>query len=110
MGPHRDDLVFWADGIDMNVYGSRGEQRTVALALKLAEAEFMLETTGERPLLLLDDVMSELDPSRRLLLMETLDSSGQTLISATDLDSFSPRFLARAALFHIENGAVTRIR
>ncbi|HEX9017089.1 MAG TPA: DNA replication/repair protein RecF, partial [Chloroflexota bacterium] len=60
LGPHRDDLSFLAAGIDMNTYGSRGEQRAVALALKLSEVEFMHDVTGEQPLLLLDDVMSEL--------------------------------------------------
>jgi DNA replication and repair protein RecF len=104
LGPHRDDLVFRADGIDAGVYGSRGEQRAVALALKLAEVDFMQSTTGERPILLLDDVMSELDPSRQRLLMATLDLSGQTLITATDLHPFSPDFLADAALFRVEQG------
>ena len=107
VGPHRDDLLFLADGIDINVYGSRGEQRAVALALKLSEVEFMQRATGERPILLLDDVMSELDPARRRLLLETVGKSGQTLISTTDMESFSPQFLAHAALFRIENGAVT---
>lgn len=109
VGPHRDDLIFRADGIDMNVYGSRGEQRAVALALKLSEVEFMQATTGERPILLLDDVMSELDPARRQLLLETIGLSGQTLITATDLDSFSPEFLARAALFRIDQGTVVKV-
>ncbi len=106
VGPHRDELLFLADGIDMNVYGSRGEQRAVALALKLSETEYMRAATGEQPILLLDDVMSELDQARRRLLLETIDSSGQTLITATDLDPFSPEFLARADLFHIEQGTV----
>ncbi|MHB1162016.1 MAG: DNA replication/repair protein RecF [Chloroflexota bacterium] len=109
VGPHRDDLLFLADGIDVNVYGSRGEQRAVALALKLSEVEFMQAATGERPILLLDDMMSELDPTRRQLLLETIDGSGQTLITATDLESFSPEFLSRAALFRIDRGTVTRV-
>jgi DNA replication and repair protein RecF len=104
LGPHRDDLVFRADGIDVGVYGSRGEQRAVALALKLAEVDFMQATTGERPILLLDDVMSELDPSRQRLMLATLDLSGQTIITATDLHPFSPDFLADAALFRVEQG------
>ncbi|HEX9014892.1 MAG TPA: DNA replication and repair protein RecF, partial [Chloroflexota bacterium] len=98
-----------AAGIDMNTYGSRGEQRAVALALKLSEVEFMRDVTGEQPLLLLDDVMSELDPSRRALLLEALDLSGQTLITATDLDSFPPDFLSRAALFRVEGGSVAPV-
>ncbi len=109
LGPHRDDVIFRADGIDMNVYGSRGEQRAVALALKLSEVEFMQAATGEVPILLLDDVMSELDPSRRQLLLEALGHAGQTLITATDLESFSPRFLERAALFRIDQGTVVEM-
>ena len=107
VGPHRDDITFRADGIDMSVYGSRGEQRAVALALKLSEVEFMQAFTGEQPVLLLDDVMSELDPARRSLLMEALTPSGQTLISATDLEPFSTEFLSRTALFTVRDGAVT---
>ena len=107
VGPHRDDITFRADGIDMNVYGSRGEQRAVALALKLSEVEFMLAITGEQPILLLDDVMSELDPARRGLLMEALTPSGQTLVSATDLEPFSTEFLSRTSLFTVRDGTVT---
>ena len=110
LGPHRDDLLFFADGINMNIYGSRGEQRAVALALKLAEVEFLQSTTGERPLLLLDDVMSELDPLRRLLLLETIGFAGQTLVTATEIEPFSPEFLARAALFEIRQGMVELVR
>jgi len=110
LGPHRDDLAFRADGIDMNVYGSRGEQRAVALSLKLAEVEFLQEATGERPILLLDDVMSELDPGRRQLLLDTVGSAGQTLITSTDLEPYSPEFLARAALFEIDEGAARLLR
>lgn len=113
VGPHRDELVFVADGIDMNVYGSRGEQRAVALALRLAEAEFMQAATGEAPILLLDDVMSELDPQRRALVMEALGVSGQTLMTATDLETFSSQFLAQAAVFHVDQaraGPVERVR
>lgn len=110
VGPHRDDIHFLADGIDMNIYGSRGEQRAVALALKMSEVEFMQESTGERPILLLDDVMSELDPTRRRMLAETIGGSGQTLITATELDSFSPAFLRQAAIFRIERGNVARVQ
>ena len=65
VGPHRDDMHFIVGGVDMTLYGSRGQQRTTALALKLAEVELMTQSTGEAPLLLLDDVMSELDAARR---------------------------------------------
>ena len=76
VGPHRDDLAFTVDGMDLNRFGSRGQQRTAALAVKLAEAAVMEQRTGERPLLLLDDVLSELDPQRRLLLQEILAGDG----------------------------------
>ena len=95
--------------VSTNVTAPRGEQRAV-LALKLSEVEFLQEATGEWPLLLLDDVMSELDPSRRLLLLETIGSSGQTLITTTELESFSPKFLASAALFEIHQGTVVLTR
>src|SRR5207245_8215439 len=65
LGPHRDDLRFVVNGVDMTTFGSRGQQRTAALSLKLAEAQYMQEETAEPPLLLLDDVMSELDGARR---------------------------------------------
>lgn len=107
VGPHRDDMLFLADGREMGVYGSRGEQRAVALALKLGEVEFMQAATGERPILLLDDVMSELDPSRRALLLEIIDPAGQTILTATDFQPFSPAFLSRSALFRIHGGAVS---
>ncbi|MBI4322471.1 MAG: DNA replication/repair protein RecF [Chloroflexi bacterium] len=105
-GPHRDDLVFIVDDRDMNVYGSRGQQRTVALSLKLAEAEFMLQKAGEPPILLLDDVMSELDPPRRQHVLATVDASHQVIITTSDLYQFDRRFLSEANLFRVANGSV----
>jgi DNA replication and repair protein RecF len=83
VGPHRDDLAFLIDGADARAFGSQGQQRTLALSLKLSELEVMREETGEYPVLMLDDVMSELDPDRRRLLLERL-SGVQTLIASTD--------------------------
>src|SRR5207253_5804145 len=65
VGPHRDDFTFILDGVDLNRYGSRGQQRLAVLALKLAEADWMRAEIGELPVVLLDDVLSELDPQRR---------------------------------------------
>ena len=65
VGPHRDDFTFVLDGVDLNTYGSRGQQRLAVLALKLAEADWMRAEIGELPVVLLDDVLSELDPQRR---------------------------------------------
>src|SRR5207302_2350151 len=65
VGPHRDDFTFYLDDVDLNTYGSRGQQRLAVLALKLAEADWMHAEIGELPIVLLDDVLSELDPQRR---------------------------------------------
>lgn len=103
-GPHRDDLQFVVRDIDMGVYGSRGQQRSVILALKLAEVELMQDVTGEIPILLLDDVVSELDPERRRYLLETvLQRKQQVLVTATDLLPVGREFLSRASLFETRN-------
>ncbi|MBQ7722738.1 MAG: DNA replication/repair protein RecF [Selenomonadaceae bacterium] len=84
-GAHRDDLKFFINGRELKIYGSQGQLRTTALALKLSELEFLKSETGEYPLLLLDDVMSELDAERRKLLLDFLRREKiQTLITATD--------------------------
>lgn len=104
VGPHRDDLQFTVDGVDMNCYGSRGEQRTVALALKLAEASYFLARTGDRPVLLLDDVLSELDPPRRTHLLESLVPQQQALLTTTTLDGCPAAFLRDAHLVKVSKG------
>ena len=108
IGPHRDDFAFLLDGVDVGTYGSRGQQRLVVLALKLAEAEFMEAETGERPILLLDDVLSELDPARRAYVLERVGGLGQTIITTTDPADLSPSFLEQAEVFKVEAGAVER--
>ncbi len=98
-GPHRDDVLFLVGGVDMAPYGSRGQQRSVILALKLAEVDLMLDATGEMPILLLDDVVSELDPERRRYLLEAvLERRQQVLVTATDLVPVGREFLSRASL------------
>lgn len=106
VGPHRDDLRFLVNGVDMGVYGSRGQHRTIALSLKLAEARFMLEKTGDAPILLLDDVLSELDFERRRHLLNTTAGYQQAIITTTDLDRFEPDFLAQAAKFRVKQGRI----
>lgn len=108
-GPHRDDLRFLTDEVDIGVYGSRGQQRTVALAIKLAEAKFMLGKTGEYPILLLDDVLSELDSRRRSHLLQSVAEYQQVLMTTTDLDDFEPGFLAQADVFTVSAGCVERL-
>jgi DNA replication and repair protein RecF len=106
VGPHRDDLDFLVDGVPQGVYGSRGQQRLSVLALKLAEVAFMRAETSEPPLLLLDDVLSELDPARQRFVLQTIGDDGQTLLTTTDLGGFEPAFLARAHVYRVEDGAV----
>ena len=108
VGPHRDDLAFSVDGVNMRTYGSRGQQRTVVLALKLAEARLMWSTTGERPVLLLDDVLSELDGDRRRFLLSHVDPQQQTLITTTDLANLPEEFLAGALVLEVEGGQIVR--
>ncbi len=86
-GPHRDDIKMTVDGADIRTYGSQGQQRTVALSLKLAEMTLLTEVLGTSPILLLDDVFSELDGSRRKKLLSALDGF-QTVITSTDSDGF----------------------
>ena len=84
LGPHLDDAVLEAAGVELRSFGSQGEQRLALLALLLAEAEMIAGRTGVAPLLLLDDVLSELDPQRRRILAERVRSAGQALVTATD--------------------------
>jgi DNA replication and repair protein RecF len=109
VGPHRDDFAFVVDGVDLNTYGSRGQQRLAVLALKLAEGKFMHAQTGERPILLLDDILSELDPTRRGFVLEQAGREGQTVITTTDLGHFPPTFLETARLYGVEHGSVSPI-
>jgi len=107
IGPHRDDLLFTVEGINLGVYGSRGQQRSVALALKLGEAELMDVRSGDRPVLLLDDVLSELDLQRRAHVLEVINRSHQqTLLTATDLGNFDAAFLQQVRCLRIDGGQV----
>ncbi|MHB1004151.1 MAG: DNA replication/repair protein RecF [Chloroflexota bacterium] len=108
LGPHRDDLAFLIDQVNVNAYGSRGQQRTVALSLKLAESTFLEGHAEDKPILLLDDVLSELDERRRNFLVETIHNGQQVLVTATDARAFPRQFLAEAAIFGVEAGAVER--
>jgi DNA replication and repair protein RecF len=107
-GPHRDDAGFFAGQVDLRVFGSRGQQRTAALSLKLAEVELMAHYTGERPVLLLDDVLSELDPRRRQLLQGMIleQRQQQVILTATDPSPFEAAFLDGADVYQVEAGAI----
>jgi DNA replication and repair protein RecF len=107
LGPHRDDVRFLIDDIDAGIYGSRGQQRTVALTLKLAEVDLMRREVGEYPVLLLDDVLSELDAHRRRFLLHRLaspDGPQQAIITTTDLHSLSETFLRSCQLWRVQMG------
>jgi DNA replication and repair protein RecF len=107
IGPHRDDLSIRLAEREIGVYGSRGQQRATTLALRLAEANFMAERTGDCPVLLLDDLLSELDSRRREHLLKAIDRPDQqTLITATDLDDFAPAFLANITRLHVDSGKI----
>ncbi len=86
-GPHRDDLAFCVDGMDIRTFGSQGQQRTAALSLKLSEIELVRRRTGDAPILLLDDVLSELDSGRQNKLLDSIDGV-QTLLTCTGVDEF----------------------
>ncbi|MFN8483323.1 MAG: DNA replication/repair protein RecF [Anaerolineae bacterium] len=107
VGPHRDDFGLLGGEIDLHVYGSRGQQRTAALSLKLGEIEAMHEATGERPVLLLDDVMSELDAPRRAYVAARVAQHEQTLATATDWSDFSPTLQAQATRLVVQGGSVS---
>jgi DNA replication and repair protein RecF len=104
LGPHRDELRFLGNGIDLGSYGSRGQVRTTLLTLKLAELEWMHERSGEQPVLLLDEVLAELDAARRADLLGRLAGRGQVLLTTTDFNLFTPEFLAETQRWEIENG------
>lgn len=113
VGPHRDDLRFLVrrdgareEAMDAITYASRGQGRTIALSLKLAEVELMRAETGEDPVLLLDDVMSELDAERRAALSQTVIDAPQAIITATDLADFSEEFLSRARVLRACGGVL----
>lgn len=105
-GPHRDSLSFSVDGTDAARFGSRGQHQTVVLSLKLAEARHMQAEVSDYPIILLDDVFSELDLQRRKHLLALVALYQQVLITATDLECFDPSFLAGAVRFRVNQGAI----
>ncbi|HEV2239068.1 MAG TPA: DNA replication/repair protein RecF [Ktedonobacterales bacterium] len=112
LGPHRDDLAFLLDmpagPVDLAIYGSRGQQRSVALALKLAELEYIEMETGDQPILLLDDVLSELDAQRRADLLLAVRDLEQVLLTTTDLATLPPGTLDHARVYDVRGGRLRR--
>ncbi len=108
-GPHRDDLRFLANAVDLGDYGSRGQQRTAVLSLKLAEADWLRQRIGEEPVLLLDEVLAELDPNRRRCLLDHISDSHQTIVTTTDVARFDAAFVKQATLLRVAHGVVMRM-
>ncbi|WP_077329839.1 DNA replication/repair protein RecF [Virgibacillus siamensis] len=106
IGPHRDDLIFHVNGKNVQTYGSQGQQRTAALSVKLAEIELIFNEVGEYPVLLLDDVLSELDDFRQSHLLNTIQGKVQTFVSTTSVKGINHETLKDAELFRVENGQV----
>ena len=107
VGPHRDDLLFSIGNVDIRKYGSQGQQRTSALSLKLSEIELVRKSISDTPVLLLDDVLSELDSSRQNYLLNNI-SDTQTIITCTGLDEFVNHRFSINKVFHIQDGTVAK--
>ena len=105
VGPHRDDMLFSISGIDIRKFGSQGQQRTSALSLKLSEIELVKRTIHDTPVLLLDDVLSELDSNRQNYLLNSI-SDIQTLITCTGLDEFVKNRFKINKIFKVVEGEV----
>lgn len=106
-GPHRDDLGFYFDDMDVRKYGSQGQQRCAALSLKLSEIELVRSTIGDTPILLLDDVLSELDKNRQNYLLDHIHDI-QAMITCTGLDEFVNYRLSMDHIFHVTDGTVEK--
>ena len=107
-GPQRDDIGIYIDGNDVRTYGSQGQQRTAALTLKLAEIELVRSVINDTPILLLDDVMSELDSKRRNALLKTIQNI-QTIVTCTGYDDFIKERIAMDSIYHVVKGSLTKI-
>lgn len=106
VGPHRDDLGFLVDGVDLNVYGSRGQQRLAALSMKLAELDLLRARVGSRPILLLDEALSELDGQKQSAVLRAAAGDGQTLLTVTTLEEDHRALLAGATVIQLQDGAL----
>ena len=107
-GPHRDDVAIFIDGLDANAFASRGEARTIALALRLAEADYLAQTRHDEPIILLDDVFSEMDSARRRRVLQKAAAYRQSLITTTDPDAIRAVLGDGPAYFRVADGRVYR--
>jgi DNA replication and repair protein RecF len=108
-GPQRDDLLFFVNDRDVQTFGSQGQQRTTALSIKLAEIELIHSEIGEYPILLLDDVLSELDDHRQSHLLNTIQGKVQTFVTTTSVEGINHQTLKEASTFYVKNGTIKKI-
>lgn len=109
IGPQHDDLEFYINNLDAKMYASQGQQRSIVLSLKLAEINYLKEKTGTYPVLLLDDVLSELDKNRQLKLLDAINENVQTFITTPSISDIKEDLLKKAKVFKIENGNISEI-
>lgn len=106
IGPHRDEIRFLSNGIDLGDFGSRGQVRTALMSLKLAETSWLKDRTGQWPVLLLDEILAELDVERRRDLLETLAEREQAVLTTTDLGLFADEFLQSTTIWKVKDGQI----
>lgn len=107
-GPHRDDIIFYINDKKAQFFGSQGQQRTIVLSIKLAELELFHNMTGEYPVLLLDDVLSELDDNRQMILMSHIEDKVQTFLTTASIEGIKLHELKNADILYVEKGQISR--
>ena len=107
IGPHRDDFSFLLDGKDLSVYGSQGQIRAAILSMKLSEVNIFKDKTGDYPILLLDDIFSELDINKRNKLVKYILDDVQTIITTTDIEMIDDNLVKKARVFRVDNGKIS---
>ena len=109
IGPQHDDLEFYINDLDAKMFASQGQQRSIVLSLKLAEINYLKNKTGTYPVLLLDDVLSELDKNRQLKLLDAINENVQTFITTPSISDIKEDLLKKAKVFKIEDGNISEI-
>ena len=107
-GPHRDDFTFYLDNVDMKVYSSQGQQRMAIIAFKISELSYYKKIIGSYPVLLLDDIFSEIDIKKRNKIINFLKKDIQTIITTTDINDISKKLLDNAVIYNISNKKITK--
>ena len=110
VGPHRDDFEFYLNDLNLKLYGSQGQQRVAILSMKLAEIAIFKEYTGTTPILLLDDIFSELDSKKKNNLLKYIKNNIQTIITTTDLALINKKIINKAKLIEIEDGKIKKMK